>query len=63
MRSPAASASDAVQTAPDIHSESALKHRAELLWPEAVVVLGLGLSAAWIILLGYGVVTLVRLVV
>jgi len=62
MRSPAASISDAVKPAQGLHSDSALNHRAEPLWPEVVVALGLGLSTAWTIFLGYELTKLVQLV-
>ena len=33
------------------------------IWPVAVIAFGLGLTAAWICLLGYGILKLVELVV
>lgn len=53
MTTPSASVSHAVPPAPDVHS----------MWPEAVIALGLGLTAGWVILLGYGMAQLVMLVV
>jgi hypothetical protein len=40
-------------------SELQLKPSAQSLWPAAVVVFGLSLTAAWVMLLGYGLVRLV----
>jgi hypothetical protein len=39
-------------------ADDALFHR---IWPRAMVALGLGLTAAWTCLLGYGVVSLIAL--
>lgn len=33
------------------------------LWPAAVVTLGVGLTAAWVILLGYGLIKIIELAV
>ena len=33
------------------------------IWPPAMIVLGLGLTATWISLLGYGLVTLIEFVI
>jgi hypothetical protein len=35
----------------------------ESFWPAAVVVFGISLSAGWTILLGYGLIKLIRLVI
>jgi hypothetical protein len=37
--------------------------RREPFWPQAVIPLGLSLTAAWVILLGYGLVKLVEIAV
>ena len=37
---------------------NALFHR---IWPPAIVILGLGLTAAWIALWGYGLVSLIKI--
>jgi hypothetical protein len=47
----------------NLQSTPAQNTRREPLWPEAVVAVGLGLSAVWTILLGYGLVRLVELVI
>ena len=33
------------------------------IWPQAVIILGLGLSAAWICFLGYGIVKLIEMAI
>ena len=40
-------------------SDLPLKPSARPLWPAAMIVLGFSLTAAWVILLGYGLVRLV----
>ena len=37
--------------------------RREPFWPQAVIMFGLSLTAAWVILLGYGLVKLIEIAV
>ncbi len=49
--------------APDLHvipTRSGVKHP---IWPKVVIAFGLGLTVAWVILLGYGLVKLVELAI
>ena len=61
MRSPSAVAA----TAPAISAASPSAPAAKLLfhriWPPAIIALGLGLTAAWICLLGYELISLIAL--
>lgn len=50
--------SDTVPHAPELPSNPARSGSTHKIWPEAVVAFGFGLTAGWIILLGYGVVFL-----
>jgi len=61
MPPPSASISDAVSHVPP-DFPTVEKRRTDDLWREAVIAFGLGLTAGWIILLGYGMVHLVKLV-
>jgi hypothetical protein len=45
--------------AADIHSASTTAPIIHRVWPIAVIAFGLGLTAAWVCLLGYGVVRLI----
>jgi hypothetical protein len=60
MQSPATHLYDSSQRAAHI---AAPKRRTVSIWPEAVIALGLSLSATWTILLGYGLVKLIRLAI
>jgi hypothetical protein len=42
---------------------SELPVRREPFWPQAVITFGLGITAAWVILLGYGLVKLIEIAV
>lgn len=44
-------------------SAQAIKSFAQRTWPMAVVTLGLGLTAAWICLLGYGIARLIGMAI
>jgi len=44
-------------------SRSKLPVRNDPFWPAAVITLGIGLTTAWVILLGYGLVRLVGLAI
>ena len=50
--------SDTVPHAPELPSNAARSGSIHKIWPEAVIGFGYGLTAGWIILLGYGVVFL-----
>jgi hypothetical protein len=63
MATPSASAPHAVPPAPDVHFVRTPERLSHDMWPEAVLALGLGLTAGWVILLGYGMARLVMLVV
>ena len=54
MSSPAA---DNVDTVPN---GQCIPTRKEPIWPAAVITFGLSLTAAWVILLGYGLVKLAK---
>jgi len=56
-------ASGAQLDAPNISLNSASARTIRDMWPRAVVALGLGLSAAWTILLAYGFVKLIELAI
>jgi len=43
--------------------QSELPVRNDPFWPAAVITLGMGLTAAWVILLGYGLVKLIKLAI
>jgi hypothetical protein len=58
MSSPAADTSNAIPHARDLQSTTAREEVKHQLWPEAVIAFGLGLTAGWIFLLGYGAVVL-----
>jgi hypothetical protein len=45
------------------NSQHARKLPVHQIWPTAVIAFGLGLTAAWICFLGYGLVKLVELVI
>jgi hypothetical protein len=47
-----------IAPAGSVASDTNLFHR---IWPAAVIILGLLLNAAWVILLGYGLLSLIRL--
>jgi hypothetical protein len=53
----------AVAPTADLASVSAAERVADPFWPKAVVVLGLGLTAVWIGVLGYGIVKLIQLTI
>jgi len=46
----------------DPHSVPSPEQHVRPIWPQAVVVFGLGLTAGWAMLLGYGFVRLIALV-
>ena len=46
--------------AADHHATPARRHE---MWPEAVIAFALGVNAAWVILLGYGLIKLIEFVV
>jgi hypothetical protein len=49
------------ETAPAVSNSSAAAIPViDRIWPIAVIAFGLGLTAAWVCLLGYGVVRLIR---
>ena len=62
MPSPAGDISNAAATAQDVcgRPQPGSFHD---IWPQAVISFGLGLTAAWIILLSYRVVELVKLAI
>jgi len=60
MQSPVSDVS-AIPT--DLRSVPTRKRSIRDLWPEAVVGLGLGLSAVWTILLVYGLIRLIELAI
>ena len=60
---PADIAASAHPHSPDfraIPTRSGVEHP---IWPEAVIALALGVTAGWVILLGYGLVKLVKLAI
>ena len=60
MPPPSAPASDAPLTTADLRFAPVPKPIIDRIWPATVVVLGLGLTAAWTCLLGYGLVKLIK---
>jgi len=56
---------DAVPTMnPKVHAESLTPDNlVRKFWPSAMIALGLGLSAAWLCLLGYGVVIMIEIAI
>jgi hypothetical protein len=53
----------AVPHAADLHASPARSGVNHPIWPEAIIAFALGLNAAWVILLGYGLVKLVELAI
>ena len=48
----------AIPHAPDLHPIPARSEVKHSIWPKMVIAFGLGLTAGWVILLGYGAVLL-----
>lgn len=61
MRSPSAFDVSAPATEAKPVSLAAVQPLFDRIWPPAVIALGLGLTATWVSLLGYGLVRLVAL--
>ena len=57
---PTADRATAVPYAADFHATQAPTHE---IWPEAVIAFAIGVNAAWVILLGYGLVKLIEFVI
>ena len=53
---------EAVPTA-DAHAAPTHAPFVRRIWPQAVIVFGLGITAAWICLLGYGIVKLIEMAI
>ena len=60
---PPPAADIAATAAPHSPDFQAIPPRRHEIWPEAVIAFALGVNAAWVILLGYGVVELVEFVI
>ena len=63
MRSPSAFAATAQVPTADVRSPPARGLIVRQIWPTAIIVLGLGLTAAWAGLLAYGLVKLIGLTI
>ena len=63
MLSPSASVSDLPLPTADSRSGLATEPVIHRIWPSATVAFGLGLSAAWTCLLGYGLFKLIALTI
>ena len=61
MRSPPAVAAIGPSIVAERRSDSAVQPLFYRIWPPAIIALGLGLTAAWACLLGYGLVSLISL--
>jgi hypothetical protein len=61
MRSPSATADMAPAILATTHPAQAPQLHFHRVWPPAAIGFGLGLTAAWICLLGYGLVSLIAL--
>jgi len=59
MRSPSALAATAPAISAASRSAPAAQPFFHRIWPPAIIALGLGLTAAWISFLGYGLVSLI----
>jgi len=48
---------------PNVTDQQSSKTPENKIWPKALLIFGLGLNAAWIFLLGYGLVKIVALAI
>ena len=63
MESPSAVAATVPALAADESATPAARPLFHRVWPAAIIALGLGLSATWTFLLGYGLVSVIALVI
>ena len=63
MRSPSALAATAPAILAASRSAPAAQPLFHRIWPPAIIALGLGLTAAWICVLGYGLVSVITIAI